>query len=252
MFFGAFVSVIIDSALFEVFEAKVFRYSISFTNEIIIKIGESPFFATVFGVCLMTIGGLILWRVAPDRGERMSRWRCLVSTFVHYMFQIPCWEKILRTQVFVFSSLVFVSGISCFLLEKVARIAISTAVFDPCHILPSLFQTPWCSPSLTYPPSHRFPPSVIVSAGYVASLPQPSFLSTRSWCKPRSYYYCYHHHHHHLHHHHYHHYLHDIININMCIIYIIIDILWSLLSLLLLAVHGRTQRWVGNEHKMNT
>ena len=96
------------------------------------------------------------------------------------------------------------------------------------------------------------PPLRTFSAGYVASLPQPSFLSTRSWCKPRSYYYCYHHHHHHLHHHHYHHYLHDIININMCIIYIIIDILWSLLSLLLLAVHGRTQRWVGNEHKMNT
>ena len=67
----------------------------------------------------------------------------------------------LRTQVFVFSSLVFVSGISCFLLEKVARIAMSTAVLDPCHILPSLFQTSWCSPSLTYPPSHRFAPSAL-------------------------------------------------------------------------------------------
>ena len=36
MFFGAFISLIVDSALFE--------------------IGKSPFFASVFGVCLMVIG----------------------------------------------------------------------------------------------------------------------------------------------------------------------------------------------------
>ena len=47
MFFGAFISLIVDSALFE--------------------IGKSPFFATVFGICLFVIGGLILWRVAPEQ-----------------------------------------------------------------------------------------------------------------------------------------------------------------------------------------
>ena len=99
MFFGAFIALVVDSALFE--------------------IGRSPFFATVFGVCLIVIGpccvclcspplvllvlvasprliapvagGLILWRVAPENGERMSRWRWLV---------------------FLFSSLVFASGMN--------------------------------------------------------------------------------------------------------------------------------------------
>jgi cytochrome b subunit of formate dehydrogenase len=47
MFFGAFISLIVDSALFE--------------------IGKSPFFAAVFGICLIVIGGLILWRVAPEQ-----------------------------------------------------------------------------------------------------------------------------------------------------------------------------------------
>jgi len=77
MFFGAFIALVVDSALFE--------------------IGRSPFFATVFGVCLIVIGGLILWRVAPENGERMSRWRWLV---------------------FLFSSLVFASGLCCFVVEK--------------------------------------------------------------------------------------------------------------------------------------
>lgn len=77
MFFGAFISLIVDSALFE--------------------IGKSPFFATVFGLCLMIIGGLILWRVAPENGESMSRWR---------------WS------VFLFSAMVLASGVCCFLLEK--------------------------------------------------------------------------------------------------------------------------------------
>jgi len=77
MVLGAFISLIVDSALYE--------------------IGESKIFATVFGVCLMVIGGLIVWRVAPMRGETVSRWR--------YM-------------VFIFSCMVFTSGICCFLLEK--------------------------------------------------------------------------------------------------------------------------------------
>jgi uncharacterized membrane protein YfcA len=77
MVFGAFISLIVDSALFE--------------------IGKSPFFATVFGICLIVIGGLILWRVAPDNNERMSRWRWIV---------------------FLFSSMVLASGFSCFLVER--------------------------------------------------------------------------------------------------------------------------------------
>eukprot|EP00802_Teleaulax_amphioxeia_P014835 Tamp_14914.p1 GENE.Tamp_14914~~Tamp_14914.p1 ORF type:complete len:240 (+),score=30.00 Tamp_14914:143-862(+) len=77
MFFGAFISLIVDSALFE--------------------IGKSPFFAAVFGICLIVIGGLILWRVAPEQGERMSRWRWLV---------------------FIFSCMVLTSGVCCFLVEK--------------------------------------------------------------------------------------------------------------------------------------
>ena len=77
MFFGAFISLIVDSALFE--------------------IGKSPFFAAVFGICLVVIGGLILWRVAPENNERMSRWRWMV---------------------FLFSSMVLASGVSCFLVEK--------------------------------------------------------------------------------------------------------------------------------------
>mmetsp|Transcript_27583 Transcript_27583/g.55885 ORF Transcript_27583/g.55885 Transcript_27583/m.55885 type:complete len:233 (-) Transcript_27583:79-777(-) len=77
MVLGAFISLIVDSALFE--------------------IGESKVFATVFGVCLMLIGGLIVWRVAPVQGEAISRWRYLV---------------------FIFSSMVFTSGICCFLVEK--------------------------------------------------------------------------------------------------------------------------------------
>ena len=77
MAFGAFISLIVDSALFE--------------------IGRSPFFASVFGVCLVVIGGLILWRVAPEHGERMSRWRWLV---------------------FLFSAMVLASGVCCFLVER--------------------------------------------------------------------------------------------------------------------------------------
>ena len=46
------------------------------------------------------VGGLILWRVAPEGGERMSRWRWLV---------------------FVFSAMVLASGMCCFLVEKVSH-----------------------------------------------------------------------------------------------------------------------------------
>ena len=66
MFFGAFISLIVDSALFE--------------------IGKSPFFATVFGICLFVIGGLILWRVAPEQV-------CLnlfFFLFLIFLFSPPC------------------------------------------------------------------------------------------------------------------------------------------------------------------
>ncbi len=83
MFFGAFVSVIIDSALFEVLLAYIASFAFygragNGANNSSLQIGESPFFATVFGMCLTTIGGLIVWRVAPERGDQMSRWRWLV------------------------------------------------------------------------------------------------------------------------------------------------------------------------------
>mmetsp|Transcript_45878 Transcript_45878/g.109490 ORF Transcript_45878/g.109490 Transcript_45878/m.109490 type:complete len:236 (-) Transcript_45878:48-755(-) len=94
MFFGSAISLIVDSALFE--------------------IGESAVFATVFGVCLFVIGGLMLWRVAPAHGERMSRWRWLV---------------------FIFSCLVIASGLCCFLLEKHWLTGLSAAFKTPMYTM---------------------------------------------------------------------------------------------------------------------
>mmetsp|Transcript_4856 Transcript_4856/g.9622 ORF Transcript_4856/g.9622 Transcript_4856/m.9622 type:complete len:234 (-) Transcript_4856:105-806(-) len=94
MVLGAFISLVVDSALFE--------------------IGESRVFAAIFGVCLMIIGGLIVWRVAPVEGEVMSRWR--------YM-------------VFIFSSMVFTAGVCCFLLEKNWNVGLNRWVKLPMYTL---------------------------------------------------------------------------------------------------------------------
>ncbi|EKX51072.1 hypothetical protein GUITHDRAFT_102994 [Guillardia theta CCMP2712] len=94
MCFGAFISLIVDAALFEV--------------------GQSPYFAMLFGLCLIVIGGLIIWRVAPEPGERMTRWRFLV---------------------FVFSTLILSSGICCFLLNKDWLVGLSPAIKLPMYTI---------------------------------------------------------------------------------------------------------------------
>ena len=74
--FGAIISVVVNNAL--------------------IEISITPFFATVFGLVLVLLGGLMIWR--------------------------KLWEEhqypLTRILVLAFSSLVLLSGISCFLLEK--------------------------------------------------------------------------------------------------------------------------------------
>jgi hypothetical protein len=43
------------------------------------QIGESVVFATIFGTCLLLIGGVILWRVKPQPGDKLTRWRVMVG-----------------------------------------------------------------------------------------------------------------------------------------------------------------------------
>ena len=86
MCFGAFISLIVDAALFEVLSLS------ASSLHSVTQVGQSPYFAMLFGLCLIVIGGLIIWRVAPEPGERMTRWRFLV---------------------FVFSTLILSSGICC-------------------------------------------------------------------------------------------------------------------------------------------
>mmetsp|Transcript_38735 Transcript_38735/g.95313 ORF Transcript_38735/g.95313 Transcript_38735/m.95313 type:complete len:232 (+) Transcript_38735:182-877(+) len=89
---GAFIALIVDAALFE--------------------IGESAIFACIFGTCLVIIGGTILWRVKPQRGDKMTRWRMMVM---------------------VFSGGVLVSGLFCFLLKKDWLVSLSPDVKLPMY-----------------------------------------------------------------------------------------------------------------------
>jgi len=94
MCLGAFISLIVDAALFE--------------------IGESYVFGAIFGLCLMTIGGIILWRVKPLPGERLTRWRILVCGF---------------------SLMVLLSGMMCFLLNKNWIIRLSPGLKLPMYTM---------------------------------------------------------------------------------------------------------------------
>ena len=65
-------------------------------NNALIEISLTPFFAGVFGLVLLLLGSLMLWRKLWESHEA------------------PC----MRFLVLSFSSLVLLSGVSCFLLEK--------------------------------------------------------------------------------------------------------------------------------------
>ena len=65
-------------------------------NNALIEISLTPFFAAVFGIVLILLGSLMIWRKLWEDHEA------------------PC----MRIMLLSFSSLVLVSGLSCFLLEK--------------------------------------------------------------------------------------------------------------------------------------
>mmetsp|Transcript_48674 Transcript_48674/g.127195 ORF Transcript_48674/g.127195 Transcript_48674/m.127195 type:complete len:232 (+) Transcript_48674:50-745(+) len=65
-------------------------------NNALIEISLTPFFAGIFGIVLVMLGGLMVWRKLWEAHEA------------------PC----MRMLVLSFSSLVLLSGFSCFLLEK--------------------------------------------------------------------------------------------------------------------------------------
>mmetsp|Transcript_16640 Transcript_16640/g.32812 ORF Transcript_16640/g.32812 Transcript_16640/m.32812 type:complete len:230 (+) Transcript_16640:176-865(+) len=94
MCLGALTSLIVDAALFE--------------------IGESYVFGSIFGVCLMTIGGIILWRVKPLRGERLTRWRIMVCGF---------------------SLMVLASGFMCFVLNKHWIVSLTPGIKLPMYTM---------------------------------------------------------------------------------------------------------------------
>lgn len=90
--FGAIISVIVNNAL--------------------IEISLTPFFAGVFGLILVLLGSLMLWRKIWDRQDA------------------PC----TRALVLGFSSLVLFSGVSCFLLEKDWFMRITPATKIPMYV----------------------------------------------------------------------------------------------------------------------
>ena len=65
-------------------------------NNALIEISLTPFFATVFGLVLLLLGALMLWRKLYEQHE----------------------SNVARLLVMCFSILVLLSGLSCFLLEK--------------------------------------------------------------------------------------------------------------------------------------
>ena len=65
-------------------------------NNALIEISITPFFATVFGIVLVLLGGLMIWRKLFEENQ----------------------YPVTRFLVLAFSTLVLLSGIACFLLEK--------------------------------------------------------------------------------------------------------------------------------------
>jgi hypothetical protein len=65
-------------------------------NNALIEISITPFFATVFGIVLVLLGGLMIWRKLFEENQYPAT----------------------RFLVLAFSTLVLLSGIACFLLEK--------------------------------------------------------------------------------------------------------------------------------------
>ena len=65
-------------------------------NNALIEISITPFFATVFGIVLVLLGGLMIWR----------------KLFEEHQYPMT------RLLVLAFSTLVLLSGVACFLLEK--------------------------------------------------------------------------------------------------------------------------------------
>ena len=74
--FGAIISVVVNNAL--------------------IEISITPFFASIFGLVLVLLGSLMIWRKLWERHETL----------------------LMRSLILGFSSLVLLAGFSCFLLEK--------------------------------------------------------------------------------------------------------------------------------------
>lgn len=106
---GRLVHNVALSAIFSALSGAIISVVV---NNALIEISLTPFFAGVFGLVLLLLGALMVWRKLWDSHDA------------------PC----TRVLVLGFSSLVLFSGVSCFLLEKDWFMRISPAAKVPMYV----------------------------------------------------------------------------------------------------------------------